>query len=225
MTKELKSLMHLGPGIDKRWIWKSDKDYQKSRCLLRKIDFTIADLNREMPALEKPLLKEIIYIIVLVDWIRELYNELIKCCRSEVLETYMEEKDEEFKKAKQFFKALRSFAVAHPANTTSHKEYGFDGKFLCEDLRPLKNHKSFLLYAPDACKALDMDGLHDKEKKETDDVIIYAYKIDNIETSFARPITFKMQDIYRVAELYIGKLYSLDKYLAKQKKREYEAKE
>ena len=223
MIKELRSLQRLGPGIDKKWIWSSTIDYKKSRCLLRKIDFTITDLNREIPCLGKALPKEVVYTIVLVDWIREAQNALFECCRSVIKKSFVYEKEAEYKKANKFFTAIRSFSVAHPANTTRHEEYGFDGSFLCEDMLSLKNHVPFLLYGENSCKALDMDGLHDKEKKETDDVIMYAYKVGNTETPFARPITFKIQDIYHVAELYIDRLYALDRYLAKQKKKDYEA--
>ena len=223
MIKELRSLSVLGPGIDKRWIWKSSVDYKKTRCLLRKIDFTITDLNREIADLNKPFPKEVIYTIALVDWIREAYNELVNCCRPDVIKSFEYGRQKELSDAKEFFKAVRSFVVAHPTSTTKHHSFGFDGSFLCEDIHPLKTHIPFLLYDENSCKSLDINGLHDKEKKETDDVLLYAYKIGNTETPFSKPITFKMQDIYCVAELFIDKLYSLDKYLAKQKKSDYEA--
>ena len=85
---ELRTLFSLGKGIDKRWIWKTPQDFKKSRCLLRKIDFTINDLNREIPYLKTPLPKEVVYTIVMIDWIREAFDTLVSCCRPDVITSF-----------------------------------------------------------------------------------------------------------------------------------------
>ena len=188
---------------------------------MNELHFTIIDLNREIPCLKTPHPKEVVYTIVIIDWIREAFDTLVSCCRPDVMTSFSSTREEEYKKAIKFFVAIRSFIVAHPSNTSRHKDYGFDGSFLCEDLNPLKSHIPFLIYDEKSCRAIDVEGLHEKTKKETDDVLMYAYRINDTDAPFARPISFRMEDVINVASLLIDRLYALDAYLAKLKKKDY----
>lgn len=116
----LKNIDNLSIGIDKQWIWKDKDNYYRSRDYLQKINFCIQDLNRELNNLCNPSMKEVVYIIVLIDWIREAVDAIPKILRPEVMEDYVYENEDMTNKSIDFFKAIRSFVVAHPLSTNRH---------------------------------------------------------------------------------------------------------
>lgn len=206
-------------GIFKRWIYKTPLDYHKTCDYLQKINYSIQDLNSEIECLSNITAKEIIYTISLVDWIIESYNETIKAIKIEVINGFAYSKQEELKKANAYLKALRSFVVAHPLSTDRHKEFGFDGNFICIDISSgndplfdlLHNHLEFFYH-------LDYDGMKEKAIDKSDNFYLRSYSEKDDGAKFSREIGSKVELIYRVAELYVDALYELDKYLSKQKK-------
>ena len=111
-------------------------------------------------------------------------------------------------------RALRSFVVAHPLTTTDHSTYGMDGKLICVDIRLSTPHLSLL--DDKYFSYLDYDGYH-KGKQLDADFYLYGYSKEIENMTYSVYIGCSMSDIYHVAELYIDKLYTLDKYLSKQK--------
>ena len=76
-------------------------------------------------------MKEIVYMIALIDWICEAVSAIFKILKLEVINRYTYEKEDSVLQSIQFFKAIRSFVVAHPLSTDRHKKYGFDGDMIC----------------------------------------------------------------------------------------------
>ena len=74
---ELKNLNEIGKGIDKQWVWGNKDSYYRSCDYLQKINYCIQDLNREFHNLSDKTMKELVFIIVLVDWICERGNLII----------------------------------------------------------------------------------------------------------------------------------------------------
>ena len=107
-------------GIYKRWIYKK-VDYNKMCDYMQKINYSIQDLNSTIDNLKKFDRRNIVYIISLVDWIREAFNAIIGVINSKVISNFRFLKQEELKRHSEYFKAIRSFVVAHPLNTTNHK--------------------------------------------------------------------------------------------------------
>lgn len=68
---ELRNLNNLNRGIHKRWIWENKDNYYRSCDYLQKINYCIQDLNAEINNLNEPSMKEVVYIITLIDWICE----------------------------------------------------------------------------------------------------------------------------------------------------------
>ena len=58
-------------GVYKKWIWGDTYNYSRICDYIQKINYCIQDLNNEIEALAEPTMKEVVYVIVLVDWICE----------------------------------------------------------------------------------------------------------------------------------------------------------
>lgn len=209
-------------GLYKRWIYKTPNTYHKVCDYLQKINYSIQDLNGEIECLSKISAKEIIYIISLVDWIIESFNAIKKGLKEVIVKDFVYLKSAEMDNATAYLKALRSFVVAHPLSTNRHKEFGFDGNFICIDITSsigplyvlLNNHLEYFYH-------LDYEGLKEKTFDETDDFYLRSYSEKDAGMRFSREIGSKIGYVYRVAELYVDASYELDKYLAKQKKLRY----
>ena len=134
-VSELRNLNELNRGIHKHWIWGSEDKFSLSCDYLQKINFSIQDLNSEICNLYKPTMKEVVYVIVLVDWICEAVDSIHRILRKEVSCFLNISKEEDIQKAEKYFKAIRSFVVAHPLNTDRHKTFGMDGDLICVDVR------------------------------------------------------------------------------------------
>jgi hypothetical protein len=203
-------------GIYKRCLLKSKEDYSKMCDYMQKINYCIQDLNSELPNIAELSNKSIVYIITLVTWISEAMYGMRQLYRKDILKGFSYEKEDELKMGYEYIRALRSFVVAHPLTTTDHSNYGMDGSLICVDIRFSLPTSSFL--DEKYFSYLDYSGYH-KGKKLDSDFYLYGYskEIENME--FSVYIGCSMRDIYHVAELYIDKLYALDKYFAKQKGR------
>ncbi len=207
-------------GIYKRWILNSKNDYHRLCDYMQKINYSIQDLNNEIALLENAHMKDIIYVIILSVWIQEAFEKIYKLMRSDVLQNFSYGKEDELKKAKKYINAIRSFAIAHPLSTSRHSDFGFDGNYICIDIRNPKRDITFGFTKNDWVRRLDFEGLH--EKREPADFFFYVYSEKDDAMKFFRYIGCCFSDIYNVARLYIDKLYALDNYLMKQKKADYE---
>lgn len=218
--EELRNLNDLDRGIHKRWIWGTKDNYFRSCDYLQKINYSIQDLNAEIKNLSIPSMKDVIFVIALVDWICEAVKSIQEILLQDVLSGFIYKEDERVKKAGKYFKAIRSFVVAHPLNTSRHKDYGLDGDLICVDVRrkisPIvstysKNTDWFFL---------GIDGFQENAKNVSADFVLcgYSQKIDR--SQFSKFIGANFSDLYYVAKLQIEKLYALGKYLGKLRKKD-----
>lgn len=139
-----------------------------------------------------------------------------------VLNNYVYEKEDSILQSIQFFKAIRSFVVAHPLSTDRHKKYGFDGDMICVDIRRKTSAVTKLFSHSSDWFHLDFDGLKGEAKEKEADFVLYVYSQKTDGMQFFKYIGVDFQDLYHVAELQIEKLYDLDKYLGKLKKKDFE---
>lgn len=218
---ELRTLADVShDSIQKRWILK-DKRYFSRMCdYLQKINYSIDDLNEEIQYLSNFKSKDIVYIISLIDWIIEAFNACRQLIREDVINNYSYSKQTELKTATNYFKALRSYIVAHPLSTDRHGKYGLDGNFICIDIAKW-NPIIDCLYPDEYFYHLGYDGLQEKVKLQTDNILLRSYSEKEDGMRFSRSITCNIKDIYHVAELYIDSLYELNIYLSHQKKSMY----
>lgn len=221
--KKLKTLsdININPLL-KKWVLKNKADYSKVCDYLQKINYSLNDLNSEIECLQEIKAKDVVYIICLVDWIKEAYSAYVSTLKENIKKGFTFSKQSELYKANKYFTAIRSFVVAHPLNTDRHPAMGFDGNFICIDIATWSSILD-AFYPDKYYLHIDYDGIQRGVKDETDDLILRAYSNDD-KMKFSRSITCKMKDIYYVAELYFKALKELSKYLAKQKKADYEGK-
>lgn len=222
---KLRNLNNLNEGIHKHWIWGNEDNYYRSCDYLQKINYCIQDLNGEIDKILKPSMKEVVYVIVLIDWVCEATKGIFKILKNnDILRDYCCKNNEETKKAERFFKAIRSFIVAHPLSTNRHEHYGFDGDLICIDIRDKTSPITKVFYPDSNWFYLSLDGLKENTSKRENDFILYVYskKIDGMK--FFKCIGVDFKDLYYVAELQIEKLYDLAKYLNKLKKKDFEVR-
>lgn len=213
--EELRNLNDLNRGVHKQWIWGSKDNFYRSCDYLQKINYSIQDLNTEIKNLTEPTMKEVIFIIVLIDWICEAVNSIQELLRQDIYTGFIYKDDETVKKAKKYFKAIRSFVVAHPLNTTRHKDYGLNGDLICVDIR----RKTPAITSAFSCDSdwfhLGFGGMEEYTKDKPSDFVLYVYSQEKDRMQFFKYVGANFSDLYCVAKLQIDKLYALDKYLGK----------
>ncbi|MBE6010838.1 MAG: hypothetical protein E7236_09335 [Lachnospiraceae bacterium] len=219
-VKELKNLNGLSNGIHKQWVWNTKADYYKSCDYLQKINYCIQDLNAEITNLTSPSMKEVVYIIVLIDWIREAVDNFPKLLKEELPPfSYIQQK--KMDRLKRFFTAIRSFAVAHPLATDRHPDYGFDGDKICVDIK----QKTSVVAKNYSCEGnwyhLGINGLTNNAKNIPSDFVMYIYSKRRDNMQFYKYIGVDFADLYYVAESYIEYLYAFAEYLSNQKRKDY----
>ena len=183
----------------------------------------LRNLNNLHRAVQKPWIwKEVVYIIALIDWICEEVEAIPKILKSREIINYIYEKEDSVLQLTQFFKAIRSFIVAHLLSTDRHKKYGFDGDMICVDIRSKTSTVTKVFSYNSDWFHLDFDGLKGEAKGKKADFVLYVYSQKADGMQFFKYIGVDFQDLYHVAELQIEKLYDLDKYLRKLKKKDFE---
>ena len=212
---KLKNLNELKVGIQKQWIWGSKDKFSLSCDYLQKVNYSIQDLNAEIHNLQEPTRKEIIYVIVLVGWICEAVDSIYKILRKEIIDYLDMKDDEKLRQAKKYFKAIRSFVVAHPLSTSRHEAYGMDGDLICVDVRNRTTKLTEIFEDPSSWLFLTIDGLHENAKDVTSDFILYVYSEKLDQMKYFKYIRVNFSDLYYVVQLQIDRIYALDLKLRK----------
>lgn len=217
----LKNLNELNMGTQKQWIWQRRKNYSQSCDYLQKVNYCIQDINKEIDALRTPSMKEVIYTIVLIDWIREAVNALPALLIDGLVSKFSYARQSELDTANKYFTAIRSFAVAHPLSTSRHSLYGFDGDKICVDISSKTSSITQLFTRDEDWYHLDLNGLTPNAKDKPADFVLYIYSKQKDNMQFFKYIGANFSDLFHVAELYIDMLYALDRYLGKLRKKDW----
>lgn len=214
----LRDLNDLKYGIHKRWIYRDSLSQETLGNYLQKICFSICDLNKTFS--QKTFdYKDMVFIICLVDWIRESVNCISSLFKEGILNDFHFSSQETLNKAKKYFVAIRSFVVAHPLETTRHTYFSLDGTYICVDF--FQNDVPMVSKnEPDErFRFIDYDGLHQGYVKT--DFYLKVYSSKYYQNKFYLLIGFNLEDIVRYARLCIQKIYELDKYLFKLKIKDF----
>ena len=138
-----------------------------------------------------------------------------------MVDNFVFKNEDSILKSRRFFKALRSFAVAHPLSTNRHEKYGFDGDLICVDIRDRTSKLVEMFTHSNDWFHLDFNGLKVNTKNQSADFVLYVYSHKADGMKFFKYIGVDFKDLYCVAELQIEKIYELDKYLKKIKKKDW----
>lgn len=210
---ELRNLNGLNHGIHKHWIWGNEDNFYLSCDYLQKVNYCVQDLNAEIHNLQVPSMKEVIYVIALVDWICEAVDSLHTILKNEVVDYLNLEDDADCKQVTKYFKAIRSFVVAHPLNTTRHKAYGMDGDLICVDVRNRTSKLTETCSSSNDWFLLTLNGLKENARDIQSDFILYVYSQRLDKMRYFKYIRANFSDLYYVAESQIKRLYALDSRL------------
>lgn len=198
-------------GFENKCFFQKGKGHEFVMDLVQKVCYTVTDLNNEIPKLESPTSKTIIYVITLVDWITNAVRLLGKTIPSDILKDFSYDKEADVKQAKDYISAIRSFAVAHPLETDRHSKYGFDGTSICVDIRPM--HNLLWMMQDQRRFHIALDGKHPCSNDVEDDYCFYVYsQDDDYQSCYAMECNFF--DLYIVAQLFLDKMSAMDQYLS-----------
>ena len=136
----------------------------------------------------------------------------------ELRDGFSYEREAELEKAKKYFKAIRSFVVAHPLTTNRHHDYGFDGDLICVDIGKPSIVVSTFTNDSDWYH-IDFDGLKENAKNENHDFVLHVYSQKKNGMKFENYIGANFSDLFEVARTCMKKIYALDRYLSKQRKK------
>ena len=127
MTEDIKPIDWIN--IMEYLLSETENEYVSS--VIQKLNWNIDDFNKIMNNME--LKKDVIYFIVLCDWITEACDCIYKTY-DKYASGFAYSNEIKRNECNKNFKAIRSFMVAHPLNTDRHKNQGYDGTKKCIDI-------------------------------------------------------------------------------------------
>lgn len=164
----LKGIDEIGRGVDKHWIYKDLLHRELAHDYLQKINFSIQDINYligDSGRIETRT--DVISLIVMINWIADSVWQYKSCLAEGLMDSFRFSGWENLKKCYVFIKALRSIVIAHPLNTSNHKNMGFDGGIICIDLRV---NQPFLFTSRNNVRRFGMNGIEPYVTKCSDDI-------------------------------------------------------
>lgn len=173
----------------------SKEEYQLLGILVQKLNWNIKDINCLADNIES--VKDIIYLIVLGDWIKEECQSIFDIYRRYTRKFNYD--DTNLQNANIKFEAIRSFIVAHPLNTNRHKNFGYSGKKKCIDI---------CTKLPAGAKFLNRFDSENADFYITyyDDSISYKYKYEGHMYNEIWECVYYNLDRIKCLEVYLAKI-------------------
>ncbi len=217
---KLNTLKDLNRSIHKKWIYKDENKFNLAQNYLQKINYSIQDINYKSENLEINN-ESINFIVCCVAWIEEAYAFYEKSLKNGIVSNFNFSNETKLTQAKKYFKAIRSFILAHPLGTDRHKDMGLDGNYICIDIMTKDCPSIILLNNREKhFRSFRYDGMENGKKKCNFFLKTYSNYFYNSQYSVY--IGIVLEDILGYARLCINKLYELSRYLNKLKKKEFD---
>ena len=217
---KLDDLSELKKGVHKEWVYKDSNAFHLAHDYLQKINFSIQDINGKSTGLKADN-ESITFIVCCVAWIEEACTFFNDSFKNNVVSGFKFSNEKKLIQAKKYFKAVRSFILAHPLGTNKHEDFDLDGKYICIDVMPIDCPSIVLLSSREECfMSLGYEGM--KEGKTKCDFFLKTYSEEFHDSKYSVYIGIHLEDILGYARLCIEKLYELDKYLGGLKKKDFE---
>lgn len=206
-------------GLYKKKFLKNQNDFNKLCDYLEKIKWAIDDFNKEFLIKDQWTQKDIIFTTTLMSWIWDAANKIVELYHEDVISVFNNEIYTGVENAKQYFRAIRSFIVAHPLGTTQCSKYQLDGSWICVDIRTSRM-MDYLAFDKKDRYHLDINGLK-HQFCDQDDIILYTYSNRQDEfgksNNFAyyRKIGMSSNDLVWFVNIALIKINKLNTYLSK----------
>ena len=217
---KLDDLNSLNKGVHKQWVYKDSNAFHLAHDYLQKINFSIQDINAKSNDLKTDN-ESITFLVCCVAWISEACSFFTSSFRNDVVSKFKFSNEEKLAQERKYFKAVRSFILAHPLGTNQHKNFELDGKYICIDIVPIDCPIILLQSNHRECfKSLGYEGM--KNGCENCDFFLQTYSAGFHNSKYSVYIGIHLENILGYARLCIAKLYELDKYLSRLKKKGFE---
>lgn len=208
----------LSGGLDKHWIYGDKLHYELACDYIQKINYSISDYNYTIEHIKGR--GDVCFLIILAAWIQEACDQIEKIILEDVKNSFVYE-DELFDSAKRYLRALRSFVVAHPLDTNRHPRYGLDGEYICVDISTGPIETILKVMRPqNSFYYLSIEGLKKVSSLDEYDYRLSVYSQRN-NAEFFKYFGCNYSDIELVVDVYLKRILALDKYLSKQKRKDY----
>jgi len=218
---EIINLNQIGKGVHKRWIYPSKVDFDLGCDYLQKINFCIQDFNNEFKQKNEMNIKSVTYLILLVTWIQEAYEQFEKIFDDSIKAGFTYVNESRLQECKRYLRALRSFIVAHPLSTDQHKKYSLEGNYICIDInvklsaiQKIQRNQMYVFNIQGIEQVVDLN-----EIDKCDYYLSVYSKKDGAR--FFQYFGCNYADLLEIADLFIDKLYAFDKHLSKLKKKDF----
>ncbi len=217
---KLDDLNSLNKGVHKQWVYKDSNAFHLAHDYLQKINFSIQDINGKSNNL-KVENESITFLVCCVAWISEACSFFTSSFKKDVVSKFKFSNEERLAKERKYFKAVRSFVLAHPLGTNQHKNFELDGQYICIDVMPAE-HPTILLVSnhQERFKSLEYEGMRNGYEKC--EFFLKTYSAEFYDSKYSVYIGIHLEDILGYARLCIAMLYELDKCLSKLKKKDFE---
>ena len=202
-------------GFYKKKTLKNKDDFNKLLNYFEKLKWTIEDFNEEFTLKEQWEHKDIVFVLTATAWIWDITKKITELYDPDILCEFEYKNKEIFESCNSYLRAIRSFTIAHPLGTTQCKKYGFDGDWICIDIRTSKSIDYFQ-FNNEYIYHLNINGLEHKYCKK-DDIFLHAYSNKDGEYKYFRKIGMSSKDLIMITKIAIDKLVKLNTYLSQQK--------
>lgn len=189
-----------------------DKSKEILYDIIQKINYTVQDINDDYYNTKEITTKDIMYRISLVCWLQQSLELLEKKIDSTTLNGFSFAHEDKLKKVKKYLLALRSFAVAHPLQTTRHADFSLDGSKICVDIRTRKMVELIFGVGKIIAKRFSFDGIIESDDVQNGDYYLYIYTSED-DYHLGEFIACYFDDLYETAQLYLDKFCSIEQYL------------
>lgn len=180
--------------------------------VVQKIAYTVQDLNNDYINTKALTMKDVVYRISLVCWIQQSLELLEKSIDSTTMNGFSFAHEDKLKKIKKYLLALRSFAIAHPLQTTRHPDFSLDGSKICVDIRTRKMVELIFGAGMIKAKRFSFDGIIESDDVQNGDYYLYIYTSED-DYHLGEFIACYFDDLYETAQLYLDKFCSIEQYL------------
>lgn len=205
-------------GFDKRWPAKDGLEFALAQNYLLKVNYSIQDFNELLKGDSFPTSRDMVLMVVYVDWISDAVRQLANCYKDEAISDFGYSQQEQLKRAVAYFRAVRSFVVAHPLKTDNHGDFGLGGDLVCADIR---RRGGFMDIVRPPFRRVTMEkGLEEVDHLPETDAVLAVYSRRN-GALYLEHIGLDLKDVRLVAELKIDRIYEMGKYLSKLKKKDF----
>lgn len=206
-------------GLDKHWIYGNKLNYNLSCDFIQKLNYDYEDYIEYTNPRNIKGRKDVYYMVQVAVWIMDTCVAFEKLIDPQLLANFVFSETDKMMSIQKYLKAIRSALVAHPLSTNRHPNYGFNGDFISIDIGYPKKQIFFEAFK-NKFSVITLAGIVPAKSFRDCDFCITGYRKDK-GAEFYEHIGFNKSDIDTCVKLYKQKMYELDVYMKKMKRKDW----